>query len=417
MDFRIRYSWKNIYALFVGLLTGIQIRLIGMVSLSEIIIIPSVFFLIYKLNFYIKNKYYKRVLILSLVWLASAILSDLFNQSSPTNTLKGIGYISIFIFCLIFSYWLLYDNIYRIKYFLIGYVVSNLIKLFIFPSGSLEDTLQETNNLEEFYVVWFTYYIYPLILFIVLILYSRYRVITILFVFLIGVYALFSLSRSLFLIHTLVSVFLLYIGEVRDDNKLYKYKRINNHILRNIIILICSLVVVKECYEYSASRGILGESAYNKYVAQKEKSEIGLLSGRKEFFIALYAIKNSPLLGFGSYALDKKGYGKQFLLEYDPTNIYIHKFGSDSLIPSHSYIMGAWVYHGILGALFWVYIIYLLLLFIIKYSLFDKKIIAYMFLMIFTFLWDIFFSPGWGVRTYVALQISLVVMCLKNEYK
>lgn len=414
-SFKIKYSSKNICALLIGALAGIQIRLLGMISLAEFVIVPIVFFLMPRLNFYMKNKYFKQLLALAIIWLASAILSDLFNQSSFENMLKGIGCVTLLIISLIFAYWLLYDNIDRLKYFLIGYALSNLVRLFIFPSGSLENMLQQAmlgDNLREFYEIWFTYYIYPLILAIVLVFYYKHRIAIIIFILLIGIYALFALSRSLFLIHTIVFILLVFVGK---NVKLNKFDYLRNHLWKCCILFLISLIVVKVFYEYSASKGLLGETAYNKYIEQKETSEIGLLSGRKEFFIALYAIKDSPIWGFGSYALDKKEYGKKFLLEYDPKNNYISEFNSDSIIPTHSYIMAAWVYHGILGAIFWGYIIYILLLFFIKYSLCNKKIVAYVFLMIFTFLWDIFFSPGWGNRVYVALQISLVLICLKNK--
>ncbi len=82
------------------------------------------------------------------------------------------------------------------------------------------------------------------------------------------------------------------------------------------------------------------------------------------------------------------------------------------LIPSHSFIFGAWVEAGILGAVFWAYVLWLTgrnLVYLSQMQEVLTPLIAY---LSFIMLWDVVFSPfGFSQRLHVPFYIIVVMFC------
>lgn len=79
--------------------------------------------------------------------------------------------------------------------------------------------------------------------------------------------------------------------------------------------------------------------------------------------ISLKAVADKPLLGHGSYAKDAELRMAYFRIRESLGEKI--KWDSDfvsrsDLIPTHSFLFSAWVDHGIIGALFWAYIMMLI---------------------------------------------------------
>jgi hypothetical protein len=110
-------------------------------------------------------------------------------------------------------------------------------------------------------------------------------------------------------------------------------------------------------YEYAAANDWLGETAREKYLHQSS-GNLGLLqAGRVESLASIEAIKDSPIIGHGSWAKDEKYlrilYGS--LAEEGYANYEEIYNLEDFTIPTHSHILGAWVEAGVIGAIFWVF--------------------------------------------------------------
>src|SRR5258708_14335741 len=85
-----------------------------------------------------------------------------------------------------------------------------------------------------------------------------------------------------------------------------------------------------------------------------------LLAGRNEFLAAGSAIRDSPFIGHGSWAKDPK---YKAILYDRLAELGYRKMGPElesDVIPSHSYVFGAWVESGILGAVFWCWALWLI---------------------------------------------------------
>ena len=122
-----------------------------------------------------------------------------------------------------------------------------------------------------------------------------------------------------------------------------------------------------------------------------------------ESFCGLIACVDKPIIGFGPWARDEFGYTAEFLKKYgtydDFTNYlraqqYSLKMGLDAhLIPGHAYITQFWLWYGIFGLIFWLYVVFVL----VRYLRQDCYAVPqwYMWLAasIPGFLWGVFFSP------------------------
>lgn len=410
-----QFDKKNAFLFLVGLFSMTQIRLIGAFPLCEFVTVPIAFLLLSKISRYFTNKRFRNIMILGILWFGGAYVSDVYNNSQMVDTLKGLGTIALFLANLIFSFEALKDNIYRIVWFLAGAFLSSILQLFIFTSITLQQKMIE-DGLVGVWDIWGVYFIAPIILIFSFCYYASHRKLVITIIFLYAIYSIFNMSRNQFLIYSLVTLLLVYLGPVKSYKEGFiKQRFLQRRFLRYFLLILLGLIVVKQSYEYLAEQNYLGEKAYRKYQQQQIDSKLGLASGRKEVWMGLYAVKDSPILGFGSFAQDKNNYALNFLQKFDPDNLaamnsfrYRH-----SEIPAHSHIVGAWVWHGFGGLIFWIYIIYLVLLFLWKYSLKDPALIAFSFLMCFIFLWNIFFSP-FGDRIGIAMKIAFLILYMNK---
>jgi hypothetical protein len=86
------------------------------------------------------------------------------------------------------------------------------------------------------------------------------------------------------------------------------------------------------------------------------------------------------------------------------------------VIPAHSYLMQAWVWAGILGAIFWVYVLWMVCKAIIKIAILLPPLAPLYVWLLVSFIWAIMFSPfGNTARTVAALNIVIVVDFLEGN--
>lgn len=189
-----------------------------------------------------------------------------------------------------------------------------------------------------------------------------------------------------------------------------KRRTIFNRICRRFGLLcfigIALVFSFKFVYQTAASAGMLGEKARTKYEKQTQGDtsiKKLLLGGRMESFCGLIACVDKPIIGFGPWARDEFGYTREFLGKYGTyedyegyvkSEQYRSKMGFDAhLIPCHAYVTEFWLWYGVSGLLFWVYIVFVL----IRYLRQDCYAVPqwYMWLAagIPGYVWGVFFSP------------------------
>lgn len=191
------------------------------------------------------------------------------------------------------------------------------------------------------------------------------------------------------------------------------------------IIILCALgsvFALNRGYRFAALNGWMGEGARLKYESQSKGSKSILkllLGGRGEAFVGLLACRDKPIIGWGPWAEDTHGYWAEFISKYgteeDVENMqriiaYEARIGGGGfrLIQGHSHITMFWLWYGIFGLVFWLYVIFVL----IRYLKSDAWVVPHWFAWIAcaipATLWHICFSP---FNNRVGLPI-MVVACL-----
>ncbi|MHB8458926.1 MAG: hypothetical protein ACYDB6_02550 [Candidatus Limnocylindrales bacterium] len=187
--------------------------------------------------------------------------------------------------------------------------------------------------------------------------------------------------------------------------------------IRTVVVglLFCMVAAfsVSQGYDAAAAGGLLGPGAQAKYLAQSGSLGV-LVGGRPEILASSQAIIDSPILGHGSWAKDFK-YVDLLTARLSSLDYEIGAGPSDAgLIPAHSYLLGSWVWAGLLGGVFWLAI--LLLAGWLLVNLYAVRLTLAPLLVFSTalLLWNIAFSPyGSSSRLPAAYGITLCLLGLR----
>jgi O-antigen ligase len=150
-----------------------------------------------------------------------------------------------------------------------------------------------------------------------------------------------------------------------------------------------------QAIKFATNHGFFDESTQDKFQTQQE-GELGILvGGRPETLVAIQAIRDSPLLGHGSYAVDPKYTALKQDIEYRYGYVENDVAADEEspTIPAHSHLTQAWVESGIFGGIFWAYALFLAfrgILVLISHG--SPMTPLYSFLLS-SFLWDVLYSP------------------------
>jgi O-antigen ligase len=180
-------------------------------------------------------------------------------------------------------------------------------------------------------------------------------------------------------------------------------------LVKSALLMGAVAFVVAEGYGYAAGEGWLGEESKQKYEAQAGGKFGVLLGGRVELFASTLAIIDSPLIGHGSWAKDPK-YATGLLEQLAAYDYEIPREIKTDLIPTHSYLFGAWVESGIVGAIFWLWVLFFVFKILLILHKTKDTLVPLVAFVGFEMLWNVLFSPfGAGGRVYVAYHLVLLM--------
>jgi hypothetical protein len=135
-----------------------------------------------------------------------------------------------------------------------------------------------------------------------------------------------------------------------------------------LILSVGSAYVANQAIIFAATHGYFEESTAEKFETQS-KGKLGVLfGGRPETLVAIIAIRDSPIIGHGS-------------------------FPASPVIPTHSHLTMAWVESGILGGLLWIYILLLTIRAIFRVAVLRPNLAPIYCYLLVNFVWDILYSP------------------------
>lgn len=343
---------KDKIVFLVGCFASFYINIIGRVYVGELFI-----FLLYLTKTETRTRLPKELKTLTnlmYLWLTSAVITDLWCHTPFVDMIKGIISILFLIVLVPFVYWALYDKVSRWIVFYLGTIISSQLTYYLITSQT------EFGNAE----IWRTYSYAPLFSGLAIFLYWKdYKFCSYVVFLFYGIWILFGGSRNLFISSSMTVIILYVVNKFASYSLQKQFLQYRKNTYALILSMIIGIVVIANVYEYLASNGTLGITAYEKYNKQKN-SEFGLASGRLEAIMDMDLISKSPIIGYGSFAKDKSNYRLHFYIDHHiPFNSKAFEHDVDSvknMLPRHSRIGGLWMWHGIGAGIFWIYTLLLI---------------------------------------------------------
>lgn len=381
----------------------IQFNLIGALNLTDIILLLAFISLVLTGRIRVESPRARNILILGFLWLGSQILTDIVRHSVFADYARGWSSIGLTLINLCVLMTLLYRKPRRLMLFGTGFAIAYLGQFFLFP--------QEV----QVQYAWKFGLSYPLSM-VVALWVSRKECkgntpIILLTVF--GVFVVFTGARSAGGICVAAALYLAmnqYIARKTAGGVRLK----TGFIVMMVFVFTIGTVAVLSLYSYASAKGYLGEEAGGKFEQQSSGKYGVLLGGRIEMLGAIPAIIDSPILGHGSWAKEPKYtvIMRQALayLDYEGALDMSKDELVEGLIPSHSFLLGAWVYAGVLGAFFWGWIWIMIVRSLLRVYPPAANLLPLMAFVSFVLLWDILFSPfGTSRRAQVSYYLVLII--------
>ena len=407
-------QWAWWFAL--GVMSGLFLRLVGYLTFLEahlLITIPI------RMRQVVHAALSRGVILFTLLWIGwivGSLIADYSNESPFMLAARGFcrAFFAGFVCLCLLPLWLQSPR--RFEAFLAGMPLAHVIGLWYFRSGTYNrgDGVTEIEASELGWETWGNYFVGSIAAYLIARLWRTTPWGCVAIALVLGSFNLALGSRAAGLMALLAAgIMPLFIfrphfrmGWMRISAGKLTLARL----ISIVVIGIITLVAVAVIYTELAKRGALGEKAKAKYEFQSSQKGGIVVGGRSEVLVGLAAIMDKPLCGHGSWPEDTVGYAAQaseiFGVEIReaPQRKGIRKF-----IKSHSAIVSAWLEHGILGAIFWIYVFY-----IVAYNLprVTEYLPEYTGVVIFNscgFFWAYLFSPIQS-RAYTAMIIVPMLM-------
>jgi hypothetical protein len=343
----------------------------------------------------------KTLLVLGILWLGSQILTDVFRSTPFEDWSRGWAKISLFLLDFSALYLLIRGSRSRMLLFLAGIAAGQILAYFLVTSAY------------ALAYPWKFGYGPPVTMVIVILACAgairRYFLLQSGLLLLIGVANLVLGSRGAFLICALAAAYVLMSGW-RSRQMPVGLSR-SKGLWRVVVALLLVGYVSAAGYAYAAEQGWLGTASVTKYESQSAGKYGVFVGGRADVLVSGQAIADSPVIGHGSWAKDWK---YQNLLSARLAELGYPDQGAPSeaqgLIPSHSYVLGAWIEGGVLGALFWGWITLTTVRAMRRTYGLNEPLAPMVAFVTLTLLWSVLFSPfGAQERLYAAFFIVVIL--------
>lgn len=386
----------NVIWIALGALASLKVSVGGEVYLGELLATLALPLWLFRGRL---NRHFMWILVIALIWSAGQFLSDLVNGSDTNSMLKGVFAPIVFAATLVSLSLYLERHPGRIASLLVGIALTPLAFVVFAP---------EPVQLDEPWKFGFG----PPVLILMLIWLSffgkRTALTMMLSVLAFSVVCIVFSARSLAMFPLAgLSAYLFWRFAVAKRFKRWLTGRLAA--LKLVGVIIVPVLVANMVLTAFFASGIvdpyLRPEVAQKY-RQQASADVGLLlAGRSESLISVKAYLDAPWLGHGSWAQDRSGYNVEYAVLRYLYGISDNTRDDDStLIPAHSFLLGAMVWSGVFGGLFWIMFTYNLLG---RYLAFARELPIYFHAGVVTFAWNLLFSPfgadaRWALAVFAA---------------
>jgi hypothetical protein len=392
----------------IGVTASFSVRVVGSFPIAEFFVIALAPVLVVVHRRRIFKPGMTVILVLMGLWLLGQMVTDAYRRTPAVDWLRGWAGIVFFALDLCCLTALLEKNDRRKVVFISGIAIGSLLSARFHPIETTDP--------------WKFGYSYGTMLIVILIssyFFSRrrYLITGLLFAGLIAINLIFNFRSPILFLLVVIVLALPLIPEKAGPIKLLPRR---GSLARVAVLAAMALgagVVSTSLIHWATSIGLAGEDAQAKNLEQEHSKQGLLLGARPEIFVSSRAVMESPILGHGSWAKDLRYI--EMLNDIQVENGFQMDLkdleGEEGVIPAHSHLMGAWVWAGVLGAIFWAYIFWLVLKTTVLVSnLLPPLTPIYAWILV-SYLWAILFSPfGREDRIIEAATIVIMVDLLES---
>lgn len=407
----------------IGLFSETQISVIGSIGIAELVMFVIGPFFLIKDWVQLRQKKFTPFLWLLILMFFSGMFSNWYNHTPFASAIRGLATPYSFLMGVATFHHFLKDDVKKTRWFFIGFAISVVLSVFVFQrasarfEGGYELSSAEAMERKMNYSLFWLQQISSALILPINAFYleipKAYPVCVMAFLLFYGFVK--SNNRSSLLIFG-ISLFLFIVGG--------KQSRAMQFVKKNFFALAITALILAPAgnafYKWSARSGFLGEKAQAKYERQVG-ADAGVLrtimGGRSDFFIGLTACLDKPITGHGAWAQDTQGYVVNFFAKHGATARDVEWLQSEEergriRIPGHSWLIVSWLWYGI-GGILWALYVGKLILGTLKNCLGAiPHLYGYFAFILPTHLWNWLFSPL-GARTQVAMFFTL---CLFAHY-
>lgn len=355
---------------------GSQTQFLASLSFSEAFVLVAAPFVFIGELPHMRRNGVMPLFILSISVVIGCVVSCIANRTPSVCMIRGLAVTCLLSCSIVVCHWMMRKHMNGFKWWLVGAAVSGIVCTFVFQKSVevtqlaggdagasasrdiMNGTLYWIGRLKSFAILpsngW--YLQCPL----------SYSILAPLGI---AVFALLtSISGRSAAATAIASACLVVIGGKTRKSMM----RIGKYFYLLVVLGVVAACIVKAIYTYSASSGMLGEDARRKYERQTHGDSSFksiLLGGRFDSFCGLLACVDKPIIGFGPWALDNNGYVAEFLNRYAGAEDFANYIRYETamkergvyyarLIPCHSIIVMFWLWYGVAGLVFWLYVCY-----------------------------------------------------------
>jgi hypothetical protein len=401
----------DVAVLVIGLTATFTVHFVGELPISEVILLALLPILLAVHGRRVLKPEFKALFFLLGLWLFGQAVSDFYRHTATLDWIRGDAAIIFFGLDVVGLAVLLRKNERRKVIFLAGAAIGSILVTIFSPSEFAQD---------EPWKFGYGPGVITLVLFISCFFYAR-RKYMIAGLLILGVAGVNLLENYRSPVGQLLIVITLVFPVVPEQLGRLRILPHSGGAVRVAILVVLSLGsawVAGRLVDFVTSAGLISEEAREKNEVEQKAGSL-LLGGRPEIQVSLQAVKDSPIIGYGSWASDSKYVEMLFDIEVEQGLLNYPDLTAEfegGFIPTHSHLMGAWVWAGILGATFWFYVLWLTARATIRLAILRPRLAPVYAYLVVAMLWEIMFSPlGSYMRMYDAAAVVIMVDLLEAK--
>jgi hypothetical protein len=399
-----RSTIGDIACFIIPALAFLRVELGGVLYATDVCLLAAFPFVVYRHREWLQIKPVRMILYLGLLWLAAQVLTDIVRHSPVEDYSRGWSKILLTLTHFATIALLIRRSQRRLILYAAGLILGGVLTFFIAPGEY------------ALYYPWKFGLSLPTTILVCLIagkLARQSRIAAVTMLAVIGALNFFFGFRSLGAVCAIAAVY----SYLRLSPRLAQRRR-KLQMVWTVAVLAAGVWVISAIYALGAQSGWFGGDQQDKYELQSSGAGGILVGGRTAFLGSFFAIYDSPVLGHGSWAKDPQYAAilRASLDELGYQNTDVAFESEDGLIPSHSYLLGAWVESGIVGAVFWLWILWITASALMRSSGREPLVPFFAFIGMFL-IWNVLFSPYGADARFTATYFvyAMILLALHSQ--